>query len=383
MKKVLCYCLSLAMLSSSASATSVQKEDIITISSINITEFEDVRYITDEELDESTDYEEYSNYIHEGGIIVVKHETLDPVMIGNELGMALEFETFNTEDLETQVSKSGHTIPLSITVATLYYEYGNGKKGSYRVNVSANNLDKVDYVIDNVINEIHKRQNNYEEATTVMSVDDESVYATHLNTLDTVNYCSPKGTLNASYKLYSLEDYMGEDFYIIKARYDGTPGCVLADSSNESVAEDFDSQYQGEWLYTSIETPTTSVAVDDYGPESTVNSTSYSVDISGSIDTSKVLGFSTGFNWSRSISDVDITANRYSDCAEWDLDLSWAAHTRTITFEPGVTFDCPTGKTYLYFDVYAAYTTDSLLSLEEDIVIDERIRCTISSAVFY
>ena len=210
-----------------------------------------------------------------------------------------------------------------------------------------------------------------------MSFSPADYEATPLAILERTESKAPKGKLNVCYTLFSIEDYSSRDYYIIKIDCNGMPGCILYESYSN-----YQRRFQSEYMEFSISTNTSSVTVDAYGPHSTVGSSSYSVDISGSIDSDDVVGISGGFSYSRSIDDIEIDANAITKSAEWIVSLGTEAEEATVAFEPAVTFDCPTGKASIIFDVRCVYGVNSWDTLTEDIISEKSILCTISSASF-
>lgn len=376
MKKILNLLLVTTILASfvhMASASNISSE--LTLSDVYASNYasEDVLYISEAAIDDSTDFDSLGSFMDAGGIIVVEQDEGGVNAIGENLGMTLTM-------IPNDGTSGGIEETVSTTqtddVITLYYECGNNVKGTHVISVGSSGLDDVEALIDDAITTIRAKQRE----TFVVgpaSISPSDYEAIPLAILERTESNAPKGKLNVCYTLFSIEDYSSRDYYIIKIDCNGMPGCILYKDYSS-----YQKKYQSEYMEFSISTDTSSVTVDAYGPHSTVGSSSYSVDISGSIDSEDVVGLSGGFSYSRSINDIEIAANALTKSAEWTVNLGSAAEEATVAFEPAVTFDCPTGKASIIFDACCIYGVNSWDTLTDDIVSEKSILCTISSASF-
>jgi len=80
---------------------------------------------------------------------------------------------------------------------------------------------------------------------------------------------------------------------------------------------------------------------------------------------------------------MTIDATAISKSVDWEVNLGTEAEESNVLFEPAITFDCPTGKASIVFDVICTYGVNSWNTLTYDIISDYSIRCTISSAEWY
>lgn len=245
-------------------------------------------------------------------------------------------------------------------LATLYYRFGNEKKGTYVITgTSSENLNES---IDEAISDIRNEQNKYYKSSKLSS---SSTLDTFLGTLN-INLISvrPKGTLKVKYDLYTIQERDAYDYYIVKAICTGNPGKVLYKEN-----KNYSTLYKGKKMEVRINTTTTDALTDSYGPESTNNANSYTVNLGGGLQGIKKKDLSVGlqgsFSYTRSINNTQISANVTNKTAKWTLKLSHEAQKQTCKFEPAVTFNCPQQKKSIDLVMETTYTVGILLSKEK------------------
>lgn len=216
------------------------------------------------------------------GILVVRHTNYSNYQIATKLNMSVTV----TEQEN------------SLDDASLFYAYGDGKQGTYIINTPTNSVTVIDEMITEAIEIIRNRQITY-QANQI----NDSNSAVSLGIVEVTTAVAPKGKLRASYEVFTVQDYHELDFYVVKANIAGLPGCVLAGSNSE-----YNRAYEIENLTAEISTPTSSTTLDAYGPHRTIGSSSYSVDVSMSVDSDDTIGITGGWSYSRNIEDTDINA---------------------------------------------------------------------------
>lgn len=123
---------------------------------------------------------------------------------------------------------------------------------------------------------------------------------------------------------------------------------------------------------------TTSVELDDYGPDRTITSSavSYGVDISVGLQD---LSIGRSVSYTRNISDTEIATKCTSTDARWELSLYDPAQADNCKFEPAATFVCSNSKSRVTFDCFASYTLDSLFTAQDVISLSRSLTCTDST----
>lgn len=353
MKKLLCLLMAVMMISLPTTAFAMQNV------SANDNISDNVQYLTDENYNP----EQLRNFMSEGGIVVVVHNGEKNKISEEQLGIPFSMENdLNSSNVRGDLGKD---------IATLYYSYGDGRDGIYIINVGTNDNPQQDDLIDDAISVIRERQESY---TNNVSIAATTSSATSIGIIDVTTTREPKGKLNASYEVFTVQDYSGRDYYIVKSTLNGMPGCILSSTK-------YDSKYQGEGMYATIGTSTSSVTIDAYGPHRTVKSKSYTVEVGGSWSKEGGFEISGGWSWTRNIEDTDIEASCTNNTATWDVTLRDSAQKTSFAFEPAVTFDCPSNKETVYVSVYASYDLDSWDTLAETIELSRTIKCNKTSAV--
>lgn len=316
---------------------------------------QDILRIMDTDYDSCAQTEMLSSFVDNGGILIVEHT-------GNAVS---QFD-------------AALDVPLSVTASesdlvTIYYKYGDDLSGKYIITRGTADEVDLELLIDEAIELISQYQSD--SAITTLTASES---ATSLGRVEVVATLQPKGKLRTRYEVYTVQNYHDRDFYIVKAFVSGIPGCVLADDDS-----DYKAAYQIENLTAAITASSDSVTIDAYGPYSTEKSDSYSVDLGISLDTDNAIQISGGFSYSRTIYYTDITTSATSKKVKWDVDINKSAQKTTFTFEPGVTFTCPSNKTQIVIDVSATCIMDAWYALEETIELSRTILCTPSGISDY
>lgn len=353
MKKFLCTIIAVILMSNLITSTSAKETITTNFKATN----DSVMYITANNYDA----EQLNVFMEQGGIIVSKS---DSPTINKELNTSISLIT-EKEDTLTNTD-SGKDI------ATLYYKYGNGLDGIYVINIGENDQVNETNLINEAISEIRDRQITYSYDAELTA---SNKSATALGVFDATYTRIPKGKLNVSYKIFTVQDYLSRDYYIVKATVNGMPGCVLSKTNS-----DYESKYQGKGMEVSIGTPTTSTTLDEFGPLRTINSTTYTVDIGGQLSDNGGFSINGGWSYSRTIVDTDIDAEFTTTLASWDVTLRSEAQETSFPFYPAATFDCPSSKTQIKINIYASYDLDSWNTLSETISLNRTITCKPSSA---
>lgn len=359
MKKILACILAMAMVSSTLS---------VAASASTTNDTANIQYITTDEYDS----QQLKEFLNNGGIVIdTRSESYQSV--ADDLGV--EFSVSENLDTESANNDCGRDI------ATLYYKYGDDVDGVYIINVGSDDTVNQNALINEAIDVIRLRQaSNYvsSEETIIPNTPERAAtaYTTKvLGTFDVTTTREPKGKLNSTYKIYTVQNYSQKDYYIIKATVTGYPGCTLGSA--------YESKYQGEGMYVSIGTSTSSVTVDDYGPSRDIasGSTSYGVSLGSSFD-GEDFTVEFGLNYTESFNTTDTTVSTTgtSTSRAWDIQLDDAAQETFFDFSPGVTFDCPYNKTSMEISVYSSYDLDSWNTAVETISSNRTITCSPSTA---
>lgn len=319
---------------------------------------ENVLYVSDG----SNDVAELKEFMSNDGIVVVMHEDNNVAVLEEKLGFPFQVETIVNAENDDASGKD---------IASLYYSYGNGLNGIYIINVGVDDNTQTSELIAEAIDDIRTKQNG-ENSDVELAASSGS--AVSLGSIDIVTTREPKGKLQASYQVFTVQDYQERDHYIVKAKLNGIPGCILAEDNSN-----YESKYQGEGLHCTMSTSTNSVTIDTAGPGSTESASSYTVEIGGQWAQEGGFSISGGFSYTKSIADINIAHNRTSNKATWDLDINRDAQKRTCSFEPAATFECPSTKTSVSILLIASYDLDSWDTFSETISSSRTVTCTASS----
>ncbi len=317
---------------------------------------EKILEINDSELMNMNEITHISDFLCSSGILIVHHNYYTSISTSAKL----QFPLSMTNDKDKNI----------IDLATIYYMYGNNDYGVFVVSGTENQSNNLDALIIEAIETVLYRQSLHP----VVTVADNNT-ADSLGLVDVIVAVEPKGKLRASYEIFTILDYHDLDFYIIKANITGLPGCILsADNANYKKA------FQIENLSTTISTPTTSTTIDAYGPHTTsIESSSYSVDIGISVDNEGSLAISGGWNYTREIINTGIESYCTEKKATWDVTLKKDTQKSSFTFEPTASFKCPYNKSSVEIYATSSCIFDSWYSLSETVTLERTIICTPSS----
>lgn len=269
----------------------------------------------------------------------------------------------NVEDVldvkvkEVQPATSGG----DVKVATIYYKKGN-VLATYEINVDKTDDIDTDKCIEEALSTIESESQTPQvaAATTAMELIAYKTY-TYIR--------EPKGELRVIYKVYTLQNVEGLDFYVVQAEVTGLPGADLGG--------DYETQYEGEKMSVNISTPTSGMSHKKSGPNDTTNKTQVTVNIEGAFNTiEKDVTISGGLSWTFDTENVKIDKTIDAPTVNWDLVLSGNAQKHEYNFEPAVVYTCPQAKSSVKFDTYASYTLDSLWTAQEKIALDKSFTCT-------
>lgn len=175
----------------------------------------------------------------------------------------------------------------------------------------------------------------------------------------------PKGKMTAYYDVYTVQNFNSRDHYIIKANVTGMPGCDLGGA--------YETKYQGEDLDVTLSTSSSSVTVDDYGPERVANTGSVGVNVGGTLG--EDISLELGLSWTQNTTDTNIDVSVSTSGVTWNTALSGGAQKAAFTFKPGINFQCPSNKSSVSVTANASYTLDSWDSGREEISLNKSFTC--------
>ena len=330
-----------------------------------------VIYLLESEVTDTINIEEWNLFVDSGGIIVVTNEK----DVQNDIANLLEFPvSIAAEDNAEEDNAEANLVDL----ATLYYRYGDGLSGVCLVR--ANENADSEEIIEEAIYDIKQRQ---AETDNTPQIEMFGMPRSSSYTSRTIGICEvrntdyPYGRFDASYEVFTVQEYNDRDYYIIKAVINGYPGSDLADTNSN-----YEEKYQGENMNVVMESTTSSVTVDRYGPETTTSSSTYSVNIGGSFSPDTGLINAWGLSYSRNRENKKITATGSPSLREWDVKLSGSVQKVLCTFEPGITFVCPSNKTAIDVSVTGEYKIDAWDTSPYYIDFSKTIECTPTNAEF-
>lgn len=145
----------------------------------------------------------------------------------------------------------------------------------------------------------------------------------------------------------------------------GMPGCDLGGA--------YETKYQGEDLDVTLSTSSSSVTVDDYGPERVANTGSVGVNVGGTLG--EDISLELGLSWTQNTTDTNIDVSVSTSGVTWNTALSGGAQKAAFTFKPGINFQCPSNKSSVSVTANASYTLDSWDSGREEISLNKSFTC--------
>lgn len=122
-----------------------------------------------------------------------------------------------------------------------------------------------------------------------------------------------------------------------------------------------------------IEIPSSSVTVDDYGPERVANTGSVGVNVGGTLG--EDISLELGLSWTQNTTDTNIDVSVSTSGVTWNTALSGGAQKAAFTFKPGINFQCPSNKSSVSVTANASYTLDSWDSGREEISLNKSFTC--------
>lgn len=357
MKRILCVLFSLMMLFSTVSAHAIDEKLELTkvpLSDIvySVCDLDSVVVLDNLDYFKTNSFDTLKKNIEQGNILVMEYQNFES--IDNNLDIPFEITGLGCDGED---------------VLTFYYEFSDGACGVHILNCHNVTDEEKKTMVDEILTSIHSSQ----EEISIAKASDVSTRSTTEKYLGKIDYTSsyrPRGKLNLSYNFYTVQDYSSRDYYIVKGSINGMPGCILSEDDSN-----YESKYQGKAMTALIETTSDSVTVDSYGPHRTVDTSSYSVNVSGTFQKGVSPSFSGGFNYTRNLVDTDIEASATTRYAEWEIDFDGNAQENSFNFEPAVTFDCPSSKSYVDFSLSATYDVDAWNTFNHTISSSISVRC--------
>ena len=304
----------------------------------------------------NTSPETVDSFFNSQGILVVTgNETAEPMNLEERLNLPVR-----EEDTAPALTASDETIvDPGIDIATIYYKHGD-VFAVHEVNIGSDDAVDRNALVEDVLTEVRENQTQ-----PVATYSDGYL----IGEKDYTYTREPKGKLTAYYDIYTVQNYNSKDHYIVKATVDGMPGCILGGS--------YDTKYQGEDLDVTISSSSSSVTIDDYGPERIAGSTSVGVNIGGTLG--KEMSVQLGLSWTFNVKEVDIDVSKSTSSVTWNSTLKNGAQKTTFTCKPGVNFQCPSNKESISVTTKASYTLDSWDTSREEISLNKTFTCDASS----
>lgn len=316
----------------------------IYISKDNIGSFVQISECYDEEVEE---------HLNNGGVLIVA----DDVVVKEQVEEAL--------NLKVRELPSDDKMAVVGSEITFYYKEG-GVIATHEVFIADSETTTVEIVTEDVLEEIRTRQ-EYATQDNVMAIDDEGAVLIARKTYSYI--CEPKGTLKAVYKVYTKQDILGLDHYLIKAEITGSPGADLGELDTT-----YNTSYNGTKMAVRIESPTTSMSLVDGKPETVIGEDSIVINVGGTFGSE--FSIEGGVSWTLDVNSVEINYSEASPVANWGLVFNGDVKTEKYKFTPYVEYSCPASKTSVVFDTYASYTLAAWYASPETIELDKSFTCT-------
>ena len=331
-------------------------EQELSLSTESIKEDDNVLYVTDREA--AIEYiDEYITFLNNDGIIVVIHDSDNPVWLDEMLGMP--FSSVASDNMD--VKDAGEDI------ATLYYEYGEGLKGVYIINVGEKTSSDKVFLINEAIAFIRDCQSSVKEEPGLFETpDQDNDTGLPLGAITIAAGQEPKGKLVGHFEIFTVQEYNERDFYTVKSMVTAYPGSSLA-KSNQA----YEAKYQGEGLVANYATQTSSVMVDRFAPARTATTSTHSMNFGINFKS----GNSFDMKYGKETSGNEISVTGSTRETNWAVSIDSSAQKEVFSFESEITFTCPATKSYIDIDLYNAYDIDSWNTAADMIEIVRTIRC--------
>lgn len=374
-KKLLAIACLLALIVSSTSAwafakpeppnfTDVALDDISEISDVNI----NVLTLSPDDfsrIDTPLVKEQLLEYVNDDGLVVYRDDQgLDASALDSYFNLATREVAGPSNE-----ANSASSVDPGKDIAIIYYIDEYNMLSTHTINVvsaDAGNSQDNDALIAEVVTQIvDKRDHPAEDVAPLAS----NISGTRIGAKSYTYSREPKGKLNAEYEFYTAQNINSKDYYLVFCDINGIPGAVLYQSNSA-----YEKKYEGEEMTVKLAPNTTSVELDDYGPDRTITSSavSYSVEITVGGES---ITISPSASYTRNISDTTIQTLCNTTDAVWELTLLKSAQKNNCRFEPAATFACSSAKASIEINCFASYTLDSILTAQEEISLSRNITC--------
>ncbi len=347
MKKLISLCLMCTIISNTfATATYANLENGMEGISLN-QEFDNVIEISNDRIEtidnviDSTP-ELIDDFFKNDGIIIIRgDETAPPIRLEEKLELPVM-----EESVPIVLNSNDDLSEVGVDIATIYYRQGN-VMGVHEINVDSNSVGTSDGIINEVVNEI--RENQTEPSQSMVQARSSG----NNELIGEKNYTvirSPRGKMTAYYDIYSVQNHNTQDYYIVKANITGMPGADLGGS--------YETKYKGEALDVIIDTSSTDIILEAFGPERSVTNSSIGIELGGSIEEDKITG-SGSLSYTHYFDDTEVDVSVRSPEVEWNVSMSGDAKKSATIFKPGINFGCPQNKSSIQVSTSVDYTVDS------------------------
>ena len=321
-----------------------------------------------DKIDGEIKKDQLTTFLTNNGLIVYRdNDGIAASALDSYFGLGVQEVSEPKETLESNTA-----IDQGKDIATIYYLDTQNVISTLTINVdenSTNDFGLYDTLIEEAVDEIIENNNLQRQATTSSP---EEITGEYIGKKTFIYSRAPKGKLRAQYEFYVAENVHGSNYFIVFADVNGMPGTILYEDDSS-----YEKGYEGEKMSVEISPITSSVTLDDYGPERTITSGSKSYAVSIGI-TGYDLSISRTTTYTRNIQDTEISTKCTTTDARWNLRLRGPAQKENCRFEPAATFECDDSKTNVKLNCYASYTLDSVLSAQEKISLDRDVRCTLT-----
>lgn len=292
------------------------------------------------------------------GIIIVRgDETTPPIRLDEKLELPVR-----QDSVPMALNSNDDLSEVGVDIATIYYQQGN-VMGVHEINVDSDSVGTSDSVINEVVNEIRANQADPSQSMEqARSLDSNEL-------IGEKNYTvvrSPRGKMTAYYDIYSVQNHNTQDYYIVKANITGMPGADLGGS--------YETKYKGETLDVIMDTSSTDIILEAFGPERSVTNSSIGIELGGSIEEDKITG-SGSLSYTHYFDDTEVDVSVRSPEVEWNVSMSGDAKESAAIFKPGINFGCPQNKSSIRVSTSADYTVDSWNTLPYVISLNKTFTC--------
>lgn len=260
-------------------------------------------------------------------------------------------------------------------IAIIYYLDKGDVISTHTINVDDDGTPNIEYndsLIEETIDNIIDKKDQPVENVSLRAGD---VTGQYIGERGYTYTRPPKGKLDVDYEFYTAQNVNSKDYYIVFCDVNGIPGAALYEDYPS-----YQEKYQGEEMVVNLIPVTTSVELDDYGPDRTITSSAitYGVDVGVS---GKDLAISRSTSYTRNILDTEIATKCNTTDAKWELTLYDPAQSDNCKFEPAATFECSSSKTSIDLNCFVSYTLDSTFTAQEEISLDRTVTCTETSVL--